>query len=74
MEEIWKDVIWYEGSYQVSNIGRVKSLPRIVWNGFRWHKLKGRILKQALDTKGYFSVVLSLKGKVKTRSIHQLVA
>lgn len=32
MEEIWKDIIGYEGLYQVSTLGRIKSLSRRVWN------------------------------------------
>ena len=38
MEEIWKDVVGYEGYYQVSNLGRVRSLDRIASNG---RKIKG---------------------------------
>lgn len=44
-EEIWKDVVGYEGLYQVSDFGRVKSLDMMAWNGIsHWFK-KGRILK-----------------------------
>ena len=39
MEEIWKDVVGYEGYYQVSNLGRVRSLDRIASNG---RKIKGK--------------------------------
>ena len=68
MEEIWKDVVGYEGLYQVSNLGRVKSL------GFdKWHK--GRILKPAFDSKGnYLFVGLHKDGKVTQRNVHRLVA
>ena len=33
MDEIWKDIEGYEDDYQVSNLGRVKSLPKKCWNG-----------------------------------------
>ncbi len=42
--EFWRDVAGYKGKYRVSNLGRVKSLPRKTWNGHVWYLLKGRIL------------------------------
>lgn len=67
-EEIWKDVVGYEGLYQVSNIGRVRSLGHD-----KWHK--GRILKPIIDGKGaYFYVGLFKNGKRKGESIHRIVA
>ena len=68
MEEIWKDIEGYEGYYQVSNLGRVKSL------GFdKWHK--GKVLKQSFDGKGnYLFVGLHKNGKTKQRNVHRLVA
>ena len=51
-KEIWKDVIGYEGLYQVSNLGRVKSL-------FRYKK----ILKRFEDNKGYLRVTLYKNNK-----------
>lgn len=70
MEEIWKDIEGYEGYYQVSNLGRVRSVERIV-NGL---KLKGKILSCGHDTKGYLFVNLSKENKPKTLSVHRLVA
>ena len=72
--EIWKDVIGYEGLYQVSNLGNVKSLPKEqrCTNGYRVTKEK--ILKQSIDGRGYFNVVLYKNRVAKTRKIHQLVA
>jgi hypothetical protein len=62
--EIWKDVKGYEGAYQVSNLGRVKSF-----------KLNNeRILKYGTNPGGYPYVNLCLKGKVKSKSVHRLVA
>jgi len=74
MEEIWKDIPTYEGFYKVSNLGRVKSLSRMVKHkdgGLK--KVNGRILKPGL-TKGYKIVVLSKEGKQRGRNVHQLVA
>lgn len=67
-QEIWKDIEGYEGLYQVSNFGRVKSL------GFdKWHK--GKILKPQLDGKGcYFMVCLHKDKTIKHENIHRLVA
>ena len=65
--EFWKDVIGYEGLYEVSNLGRVKSL------GNNKSK-KEKILKPGLNNAGYLRVVLS-KNKIRTnKSVHQLVA
>jgi hypothetical protein len=64
MIEIYKDVIGYEGIYQVSNLGNVKSMK---FN-------KEKILKPSKDSKGYLSINLSVNGVVKMRNIHQLVA
>ena len=41
MQEIWKDVYNYEGYYQVSNLGRVRSLDRIIPRGYKQNNLKG---------------------------------
>lgn len=71
MEEIWKDIVDYEGLYQVSNLGRVKSLERINGRGII---VKERILKHGNDGKGYLMVGINKNGIQKTRKIHQLVA
>lgn len=76
MNEIWKDIKGYESLYQVSNLGRVKSLSRYHWNGNSWWKSKDRILKPRTqkDKKHYYSVQL-VKNKSKTnKNIHRLVA
>ena len=56
MEEIWKDIEGYEGFYQVSNIGRVRSLDRFV-NGNHitcdYQFMKGKILKLRKNRSGY---------------------
>ena len=63
MEEIWKDIEGYEGKYQVSNLGRVRSLDRIITCQNRWgclteRKFKGVKMSPGVDTKGYEIVVL----------------
>lgn len=59
MKEIWKDIQGYEGRYQVSNLGRVKSLNRKRWNGYTFANLKGKILKlRHHKDKDYLSVIL----------------
>lgn len=72
MEEIWKDVVGYKGYYQVSNLGRVRSLDRIASNG---RKIKGKILSTKVNTPPYYPrVSLSVNGKMKLVQVHRLVA
>ena len=74
-KEVFKDVIGYEGFYQVSSNGRVKSVQRIIVrkNGALL-PVKERILKQAIGKRGYELVVLQKNGNTRTKKIHQLVA
>jgi hypothetical protein len=74
--EIWKDIKGYEGHYQVSNLGRVKSLNReINRGGVRGNMLLDeKILKQSTHHKGYRTIQFKVDGKIKTYKIHQLVA
>ncbi len=75
MLEVWKDIVDYEGSYQVSNLGRIKSLYRKVRhknNSLR--TLKERILKPGKTTKGYMQVMLHKDGKGKQSKVHRVVA
>ena len=73
MKEIWKDIPGYEGIYQVSNLGRVKSLERIIMG--RWHevKTKEKILKPRI-TNGYLRLQLFKSNKAKNFFLHRLVA
>jgi len=74
-KEIFKDIPYYEGMYQVSNLGRVKSLSRLVGHNLGGLKmLNGRILKPGLSTSGYKVVVLRKDNQSKTNRVHQLVA
>ena len=74
MIEIWKDIKDYEGYYQVSNFGKVKSLNRKIWNGKGFYISKEIILKSGITKKGYLHVVLCNEGKRKTCIIHRIVA
>ena len=69
MEEIWKDIPDYEGIYQASNLGNVRSFNN------RW-KLKGkpRLLKMCINDRGYMVVGLLNNGKQKTFKVHILIA
>lgn len=74
--EIWKKVQGYSKFYEVSNLGRVRSLDRKTGHGkgkFK-RKLKGRILNQTINKNGYPYVSLSKKGIVKKYFISWLVA
>ena len=74
-KEIWKDIPNYKNKYQVSNLGRVKSLSRKSWNGKINFLLKERILKSKSHKKNkYLSVALHKNGIQKSFYIHKLVA
>lgn len=73
MKEIWKDIRGYEGYYQVSNLGNVKSLDReIKWRD-TIRKQKGKMLKPRLDTWGIPTVILSLNNSSKQVHVSTLV-
>lgn len=69
-EEVWRDVKGYEGLYQVSNMGRVKSLGRKDRFG---RVIKERILEPAVTHNGYLRVGLHVDGKRKMLRVHRLV-
>jgi hypothetical protein len=74
--EIWKDIKGFEGLYQVSNTGLVKSMKK-EWISGRSNavlKKEESILKHSINSGGYCNLVLRKNGKYKTISIHRLVA
>lgn len=73
IEEVWRDIGGYEGLYQVSNFGRVRSLDRQAWNGKVWHDKKGVFLSLREHNAGYLSVALSKEGKIDYFLVHRLV-
>ena len=75
MTEIWKDIEGYEGCYQVSNLGFIKSLERVIITKQGLKKRhKERILKNTLFGTGYLCVPLTKNGTRKNYQVHRLVA
>lgn len=77
MEEIWKSVLGFEGYYEVSNIGNVRSCDRYVKcsRGGNYRLWKGKVLRQTkASTRGYMQVHLSKKGVISAVYVHRLVA
>lgn len=77
MEE-WRDIPGYEGRYQVSDQGRVRSVDRVVKRADRWgnpgsRRAPGRVL-QSGGCKGYRVVNLSMESKTRMWQVHRLVA
>lgn len=72
--EIWKDVPNYEGLYQISDLSRVKSLPRKMVKGKAVFISTEKILKPAQNSGGYMQVILCKSGTQKAITIHQLIA
>lgn len=66
MVEIWKPVVGFEGLYEVSNFGRVRSLKR--------NTTSGKIMTNEVNHKGYCRVTLTKNNKWKHFSVHRLVA
>ena len=80
MEEIWKPIKGYEGYYEASNMGNIRSVDRIISStGNKAHtehtKLrKGKLLKQGNGRKGYKLTVLQKYGKKRTVYTHRIIA
>lgn len=75
MEEIWKDIDGLNGYYKVSNLGRVKSLERMVRSSFgRTRLVRERILKFGKDKDGYLFVIPRIENETFPLKAHRLVA
>lgn len=74
VEEQWKDIEGYEGLYQISNLGRVKSLKRWRGNNGSGYYTKEKILKNSKKDNDYLMVGLSKNGKSNKFYVHRLVA
>lgn len=75
--EQWKPIAGYEGYYEVSNLGNVRSVERKVATAIRFNNertLKARVLKRNLKQTGYYTVDLCKNGKINSESVHRLVA
>ena len=68
MEEIWKDIPKFEGLYQASNFGRIKSLAN------KSNHKEEKILKQRVDHKGYLQLTLYKNNKKINKKVHRLIA
>ena len=78
MQEIWKDIKGYEGLYQVSDLGRVKSLKRYKKNHTKLQLIEGKIMsihkQYGKKDNEYLSIVLYKNNIAKNKFIHRLVA
>ena len=75
MEEVWKDIPGFEGWYQASNLGNIRSLDRYVNYKNKGVALKkGKLLSPKISNKGYLEVTLTINGKSHFKRVHQLVA
>ena len=79
MIEIWKDIVGFEGEFQVSNLGAVRSLTRYVQQVNRWGQVvsriqHGRVLKPKSDKNGYQHINGVMERKGSTVCVHRMVA
>lgn len=75
ISEVWEDVKGFEGLYQVSNFGNVKSLPKLLSRlGKSQFMTKVKILKPGYDKDGYLHVGLFKDKKAHRNKVHRLVA
>ncbi len=73
--EIWKDIPEYEGLYQVSNLGNIKSLEKIIYRKRNGNYInKELIMSPPLSNKGYPIVTLTKNKKTKTFKVHSIMA
>ena len=78
-EEIWKPIDGFEGVYEISNLGRVKSLERTITYINRWgtetsRKYQSCILRPSENIDGYLYVALKANGNQTNKTIHRLIA
>lgn len=71
--EIWKDIKGFEGFYQASNLGRIKSSEWKVWGGKSFYLKKGRILKQSKNQNGYMKIEFMVESVLTRHKVHRLV-
>lgn len=75
MEEEWRDIKGWEGYYQASNLGRIRSVDRFVKDKKdSQKKIKGKIINPSMGTHGYLSISLYNNGISKTYTVHKIIA
>lgn len=77
--EQWLPVVGYEGYYEVSTLGRVKSIERVYlkgsnWGGIQTHKVKPIIKKTRIGFNGYYTVALVVNDKTSNKLLHRVIA
>lgn len=72
--EEFRDIENFEGLYQISNYGRVKSLERFKRNHTKVQKVEEQILKSHLNNRGYYYAMLNKEGEQNHKTIHRLIA
>lgn len=72
--EEWRPIVGFEGLYEVSSLGRVRSLDHWVRNRYSNALRRGRVLKQTSDRAGYLQVNFSKSNVISTHKVHRLVA
>jgi len=73
MKEIWLPVVGYEGLYEVSDLGRVRSLDKVWASRYSANKFPGRVLKPSVLRNGYLKVFLYRNSVSKTLLVHRIV-
>ncbi|MCW6148355.1 NUMOD4 motif-containing HNH endonuclease [Lactiplantibacillus plantarum] len=71
--EVWQEHPDISG-IEVSSLGRVRTLDRVISNGNGMYSIKGRVLKQRNDKDGYLQVNITVDGKLTMKKAHRLVA
>lgn len=75
MEEVWKEVPGYEGYYEISSFGRVRSADRnVIYRDGQVHFIKGRSRRPNINNRGYYYLPLNKDGKHWYAKVHRLVA
>ena len=73
-DEEWKDIEGYEGFYQVSNLGNIKSVNRVIKRSTSSMKIKSKHMSQYIGNSGYPMINLCINGKCKRHLVHRIVA
>jgi hypothetical protein len=71
-EEVWKDIEGFEGMYEISTRGQIRSIPRMTTNGSEYFIDKYTVLKQWINCNGYYSIALYKKNKAYRFGTHRL--